>query len=304
MATTATTAPVATRPARRTKPATGAPAKRAKRTKQPKPARRSKAASAASTGSQVTVGHTLVQRVEGHAARTDSREFRHARAALHKIVRTLRPNPFGTGAVQAHHGGSIWVHDGAGDGGWHLVLNWAGIEWSAQFCCDPDKVDRLRRNAEAITHAFPATIPALQELGYPDADLLTTPVTDARSIARYVDSIWNSCVPIPEPAHIGVVTKRAPRASGVHSYPEPVCAIPRVMHDDFVPFVVDPLTKTTAVVAPVSPRGAGDGRVRVLFAERGNPLWAKRQKAHRQGRSLVLPPTHAVARRAFALQPG
>src|SRR5262249_14519335 len=153
----------------------------------------------------------------------------------------------------------------------------AGIEWSAQFCCDPEKVDRLRRNAQTITKGFPATIPALRDLGYDDAEILSTPVTDAASIARYVDSIWNSCVPLPETAHIGVVTKQAPLAAGVHCYPEPVCAIPHVMHDDFVPFVIDPRTKTTAVVAPVGPRGSGDGRVRVLFADRGNPLFARRR---------------------------
>src|SRR5262249_12902599 len=73
---------------------------------------------------QVRVGQTLVENVEGHAARTESREFVRARATLRKIVQTLDPNPFGSGKIEAHHGGSIWVHDGAATGGWHLVLNW------------------------------------------------------------------------------------------------------------------------------------------------------------------------------------
>jgi len=38
---------------------------------------------------QVTVGQTLVENVEGHAARTDSPQFKLARATLHKIVRSL-----------------------------------------------------------------------------------------------------------------------------------------------------------------------------------------------------------------------
>jgi hypothetical protein len=70
---------------------------------------------------QVRVGQTLVENVEGHAARTDSPQFKLARATLHRIVTSLSPNPFGNGPIQAHHGGSIWVHGGSGDNDWHLV---------------------------------------------------------------------------------------------------------------------------------------------------------------------------------------
>jgi len=169
-----------------------------------------------------------------------------------------------------------------------MVLNWAGIEWSAQFCCAPELVEAVRRTAEAITKAFPQTLTELKALGYKGIDILSTPITDAAGIARYVDSIWNSCVPIPQSGHTGSVNSQEPLAAGVHNYPEPMCAIPRVMHKDFVPFVVDAATGTAAVVAPVAPRGSGDGRVRVLFAERGHPLATQRNAAHSKGLALVL----------------
>jgi hypothetical protein len=78
----------------------------------------------------ISVGETLEISIEGHAARTDSREFRAARTTVQKIVATLRPNHYGDSPIQAHHGGSIWIYDGKI---WRMVLNWAGIEWSAQL---------------------------------------------------------------------------------------------------------------------------------------------------------------------------
>ena len=219
----------------------------------------------------IVVGQPLHQNVEGHTARTDSPEFKRARATLHKIIQTFDPNPYGTGAVQAHHGGSIWVHTSEADHPWRLVLNWAGIEWSSQFCCNPTKVEQLRQNAAAILDAFPDTVTQLEAFGYTDTDILTTPVTDAATVGRYVDSIWNSCVPIPQPHHTGSVKTGHLLDAGVHTYPEPACAIERVMYDDFVPYIVDPKTHTTATVVPVAPRGSGDGRVRIVATEPGSP---------------------------------
>jgi hypothetical protein len=247
----------------------------------------------------IKVGETLEQNIEGHSARTDSKEFRAARAAVQKIVATLQPNHYGDGPIQAHHGGSIWLHDGTT---WLMVANWAGIEWSVQFCVDPAKADALRQTAKTITDAFPETVPQLKKLGYPDADILTTPITDQAGIARYVDSIWNSCVPIPQPGHTGSVASKAPLAAGVHNYPETMCAIPRVMRSDFIPFHVDAGTSTAAVVVPVAPRGSGDGRVRVVFAEKGNPLAAKKAAARKAGKALILSPDHPLAKEAFANQ--
>jgi hypothetical protein len=248
---------------------------------------------------QINVGETLIENIDGHAARTDSPEFVDARATVQKIAATLNPNPYGPPPIQAHHGGSLWLYDGKR---WRVVLNWAGIEWSAQFCCDPARVEALRQDAEVITAAFPETIPELEKLGYKGKDLLSTPVTDAAGVAKYVDSIWNSCVPIPQLGHTGSVTATTALGAGVHNYPEPMCAIPRVMHADFVPFVVDPGTGAAAVVAPVAPRGSGDGRVRVLFAERGHPLAAHNAAAHTAGAALVLDADSAIAKAAFVNQ--
>lgn len=248
---------------------------------------------------QIHVGEKLIENVDGHAARTDSPQFVDARAAVNGIVKTLSPNPYGPPPIQAHHGGSVWLYDGKA---WRLVLNWAGIEWSAQFCCDPGRVEALRQNAEAITAAFPDTIPELEKLGYKGKDLLSAPITDAAGVATYVDSIWNSCVPIPQVGHTGSVSATTPLGAGVHNYPEPMCAIPRVMYADFVPFVVDPGSGAAVTVAPVAPRGSGDGRVRVLFAEKGHPLATQHEAAHGDGAAVVLGAANPIAKAAFADQ--
>jgi hypothetical protein len=249
---------------------------------------------------QIKVGEQLTESIDGHAARKDSSEFVDARSTTHEIVKTLNPNPYGDGPVQCHHGGSLWVYDKTD--GWRLFLNFAGVEWSAQFCCSEAKMEILRLNAVALTDAFPDTLNQLAALGYKGGDILTTPIQTSDDIARYVDSIWNSCVPIPQPGHTGSVKPASPLAAGVHNYPEPMCAIPRVMHDDFVPFVVDAATKKAAVVVPVAPKGSGDGRVRVLYAEPGHPLARSHARAHNKGQALVLSPDHPIARRAFRHQ--
>jgi len=91
-------------------------------------------------------------------------------------------------------------------------------------------------------------------------------------------------------------------AAGVHNYPETMCAIPRVMRSDFIPFHVDAATQTAAVVVPVAPRGSGDGRTRLVFAERGHPLAAKKAAAKRAGKALVLSADNPLSRQAFAKQ--
>jgi hypothetical protein len=268
-----------------------------------KPRTKSRAKPRATLLHEVVVGQPLRTMVEGHTARKDSRQFIAARAAMHKILKTFTPNPWGSGKdVQAHHGGSIWLYTGEQNNPWRVVINWAGIEWSTQFCCDPAKIDLLRQNAVAITQGFPRTIPELKKLGYKDTDILMTPVTDPAGIAKYVDSIWNSCVPIPQPQHTGAVKPGKLLAAGVHTYPEPACAIERVMRSDFVPYVIDSATKTTAIVVPVAPRHSGDGRVRVIFAEKGHPLRGLHTRARDQGEALVLAPESPIARRAFVHQ--
>ncbi|MDQ2754857.1 MAG: DUF6424 family protein, partial [Actinomycetota bacterium] len=98
------------------------------------------------------------------------------------------------------------------------------------------------------------------------------------------------------------VSATTPLGTGVHNYPEPMCAIPRVMYADFVPFVVDPRSGAVATVAPVAPRGSGDGRVRVPFAEKKHPLAAQHEAAHGDGAAVVLGTGNPTAKAAFANQ--
>jgi hypothetical protein len=257
----------------------------------------------------IKTGETLEANVEGHAARTDSPTFKQARTALHKLMPKLfgGTNPWDSThrsvdtAVQAHHGGSIIVLD---RDTWRVVLNWAGIEWAEQFAADPALVDDLRQNAEAVIRAFPDTEPGLTKLGLAKSHIaiLHTTVKTQDDIARYVDSIFNACVPIPQPLHTGSVKATTPRASGVHNYPLPACNIPMFCRSDFTPFVVDKATKTTAIVVPVAPRHSGDGRVRVIAADPGSPLAKKHQQAHQDGAALILDADHPLAQEAFVRQ--
>jgi hypothetical protein len=257
----------------------------------------------------IKTGDRLEQYVEGHAARTNSTTFQQARAILQEILPMLfgGVNPWDTGkrsahtAVQAHHGGSILVKDGTI---WRLVLNWAGIEWAEQFAADPTRVDDLRQNAEAIVRAFPLTEPGLIALGLPKdhVAILHATITTQDDIGRYVDSVFNACVPIPQPQHTGTVKASTPLGAGVHNYPLPACNIPMFCRADFTPFVVDHTTGTTAIVVPVAPRHSGDGRVRVITADPASPLATEHHGAHDRGAALVLDADHPLAIEAFARQ--
>jgi hypothetical protein len=203
---------------------------------------------------------------------------------------------WGTGAIQMHHGGSLYLLD---DTGWFIVKNIAGIEWSAQFCADPAKVELLRQNAVRVYAAYPKTIPAMTALGYHAAEqVLTTPITDADGIALWVDSIFNSCVPIPDVRHTGVL----PTGGGVHHYPTPITDIDLVKHDDFVLWVTDPQSGQPAAVVPTAPRGQGVSTVQVVYATPGTQLGDQLTAAHAGGQTLNLPGDHPLARAAFAHQ--
>jgi hypothetical protein len=137
-----------------------------------------------------------------------------------------------------------------------------GIEWSAQFCADPAKVDGLRQYAARVVAGFPDTLPGYEALGYTDgAGLLATTITDADGVAAWTDSIFNASLPLPAAAHTGVL----PAAAGYHHYPKPIVDIDHFRFSDFQLFVTDP-AGLPAVVVPVGQRGSGDGRVRLLAA--------------------------------------
>lgn len=160
---------------------------------------------------------------------------------------------------QDHHGGSVWVKD---DLGWLCVQVPLGIEWSAQFCADPAKVDQLRQYAARIVAAFPATLPGYRALGYMDGQrLLTTVIGDADGVSAWTDSIFNASMPLPSGAHTGVL----PKAAGYHHYPKPIVDIDHFRYADFEVFVTD-ADGLPAAVVPIAPRGSRDGRVRLIAA--------------------------------------
>jgi hypothetical protein len=122
-----------------------------------------------------------------------------------------------------------------------------GIEWSAQYCADPAKVDLLRQNAKRAVDAFPETIPAYEAFGYHAAtELLQSPITTAADVSRWTDSIFNASMPVPRAAHTGTL----PSGAGHHHYPKPIVDIAHFKRADFNLFVTD--HGFPAVVVPMS----------------------------------------------------
>jgi hypothetical protein len=206
-------------------------------------------------------------------------------------------------AYQDHHGGSVWVCDATG---WLCLQLPLGIEWSAQFCADPAKVDQLRRYAVRVLAGFPGTLPGYEALGYHDARaVLTTPITDPAGVAAWTDSIFNAGLPLPAAFHTGVL----PTGAGYHHYPKPIVDIDHVRFDDFRLFVTDP-EGLPAVVVPLSARGTGDGRVRLLAAHPDSAYVTRlvhvpageALRAASPGSADVLPADDPLAEQAFARQ--
>jgi Family of unknown function (DUF6424) len=232
-----------------------------------------------------------------HPEREDSPGYRASRAAMVKIVAEAQPWFFGDPPYQDHHGGGIWVKDSTG---WLLLFGLAGIEWSAQFCADPAKVDLLRQYAARLCAGFADTIDGYTAVGYPDAaELLATPITDADGIAAWTDSLFNASVPLPAALHTGVLMT----GSGYHHYPKPIIDITTFKRDDFTLFVQD-TNGAEVAVAPVAPRGSGNGHVAVLWADANAPISTKLAQASAAGTRVVLDPDHPLARAAFSHQPG
>jgi hypothetical protein len=253
----------------------------------------------------VTEDNPWSEKIPDHGGRVETPVFSRAKATLHKITNTvLNGFPFyfvqkGPGAVQAHHGGSIWLCDDAGP---FLVLNLAGIEYSGQFLADPARVEELRKNAARVVAGFPKTLPWLAGLGYPDAEkILSTPVIDAATISDFVDSIWNSCVPLPAGYHTGTLSVKS-QFAGQHHYPKAVTDLQHVKWADFQLWVTDPVSKTPVAVTPTAPKGSGKAEVKVAFAVDGTALSDAHMAARTAGAALVLPAEHDLAKQAFAKQ--
>jgi hypothetical protein len=226
--------------------------------------------------------------VADHAKRTDSPLYVRSRALMIEIVKQTQPWFFGDHPYQDHHGGGLWVKDTEG---WLLVLLPAGIEWSAQFCADPTKVEQLRRFAARLINAFPETLPAYEKLGYHDAaKILSTPISDATGVANWTDSIFNASVPLPPDKHTGVL----PSGAGYHHYPKPIVDIEFVKRDDFQLFVTDSQGQQVAVTpASSNPK---DKRVRIVWAHPDSKFAA----GFERGDVEILEPQHPVAKQAFA----
>ena len=257
------------------------------------------AARKARGGGTHTRGETMPWkiRIPDHAGRTQSSAFRAAKKVAKQIMATIPGDePYGKGPWQMHHGGSLWVFDGRT---WRLFCNTVGIEWSAQFCADPAKVDRLRVNAAALYQAFPHTIPELERLGYARAaKLLETPITDADAVADWVDSLFNACVPLPPKHHAAVL----PTGGGRHHYPTPITDIEQIKFDDFELWVTDPETQTQVAVLPVGRRGSGDARTTLTWAPVGHPLAEKKLAEATRRKRVVFDPDSDYSKQAFARQ--
>lgn len=243
----------------------------------------------------VTEGKPISFEIPDHPGRTESRGFAAAKRLAAKIMATIPGGVYGTDHVQMHHGGSLWVFDGVS---WRLFLNTLGMEWSSQFCADPAKVDLLRENARVLYQAFPQTVPEMARLGYHDAQaILDSPITDADGIATWVDSIFNSCVPLPARWHTGV----RPGGAGEHHFPRPVTNIEFFKRDDFRLWHDDPETGTPVAVVPTGPPGSEAGTVQVVYARPGTPLYDEMAHAHAHGRVHELGADHPITQRALSV---
>ncbi|MYS92934.1 MULTISPECIES: DUF6424 family protein [Streptomyces] len=246
--------------------------------------------------------HPWKIRLVDHAERRETPHFRAAKKTAKKILDELDdgdvpygPRPAASEHWEMHHGGSLWVK---GSGGWRMYRARVGIEWSMQFCSDPAKVDRLRRDAAELVDAFPLTLPALAALGYEEAEeLLRTPITDADGVSAWTDSLFNACVPLSPGHHQGIL----PKVPGEHHYPWPVKGADFVRFDDFQLWVTLP-DGTHGAVTPVDRRGSGDGHVRLVHVPEGSAAAETLAEAQRHGVMAVLPPNSSAALQAFRQQ--
>jgi Family of unknown function (DUF6424) len=142
--------------------------------------------------------HTWTIDVGDHPTRTDSPEYVAAKKQMTEMAAGATGLIYGQPPYQDHHGSALWLQDSQG---WFLVRNLAGIEWSAQFCADPAKVDLLRQNAKRL---YDLLAPSVKQQLDPGG-LLDTPIQDAAGVAKWTDSIFNAGVPLQPSFHIGVV---------------------------------------------------------------------------------------------------
>jgi hypothetical protein len=250
--------------------------------------------------------------IPDHPTRADSPTYVISRKLMNAVAgeaKAVTAFLGGEAPYQDHHGGGMWVKD---DASWLFLKNLAGMEWSQQFCADPQKVDQLRQYAKRIYAAFPQSIPALKALlkgeAYPIDDILEKPITTAADVARWVDSIFNASVPLGARRHTGALSpsgaaggSAARIEGGVHHYPTPITDIQLFKRDDFQLWVVDDDGKLAAVT-PAHPRGSGRREVNVAYATPGTALHKRWIDAHHNQQHLQLDGGDPMAQQAFAAQ--
>lgn len=271
-----------------------------------------------------TETHTWSVNVPDHPQRADSPEYTAAKNKMNEIAAQAAGLLYGPGPFQDHHGSALWLQDSQG---WFMIRNLAGIEWSAQFCADPAKVDLLRQNAKRL---YDLVAPQLKQELDPNG-LLDTPITDADGVSKWTDSIFNAGVPLQQSFHIGVMSmgktqaqnppatadaQNSPDASdqaqvaaapgdpepaGVHHYPTPIVDIQLFKYDDFQLWVTDS-EGNPAAVTPVGARGSGVASVHVQYATPGSQLARQKQQQESAGGALILPADHPLAKQAFQNQ--
>jgi hypothetical protein len=271
--------------------------------------------------------------VPNHPTRADSPEYVAARQKMNEMAGQATGLIYGPGPFEDHHGGALWLQDAQG---WFMVRNLAGIEWSAQFCADPAKVDLLRQNAKRL---YDLVAPQLKTQIDPDG-LLDAPIQDAAGVAKWTDSIFNAGVPLHAGFHTGVLSgagtqsppaptdpqstagtanppapagpqstagtqnppaPAGPQSAGVHHYPTPVADIQLFKYDDFQLWVTD-AQGNPAAVAPVGQRGSGNASVHVVYATPGSQLDAQKHAAEQANSPLILGPDHPLSKQAFQNQ--
>jgi Family of unknown function (DUF6424) len=137
-------------------------------------------------------------------------------------------------------------------------------------------------------------------LGYENGTILNTPITDATGVARWVDSIFNSCVPLPAARHIGVL----PQGDGRHHYPTPITDIDLVKYDDFVLWVTDPASGQQAAVVPAAARGKNVNETRLLYATPGTELDKQHAAARKAGKAVQFGSSSPLTQQAYKYQRG
>ena len=247
--------------------------------------------------------HQWAINVADHPVRQDSPEYVAARQKMNELAAQAAGLIYGPGPFEDHHGGALWLQDAQG---WFMVRNLAGIEWSAQFCADPKKVDLLRQNAKRL---YDLLAPQIKQELDPNG-LLDTPIQDAAGVAAWTDSIFNAGVPLHPAFHTGVLPAGGaqnppapadPQPAGVHHYPTPIADIQLFKYDDFQLWVTD-AQGNPAAVAPVAQRGSGVGSVHVLYATPGSQLEQQKRAAESAGAPLILSADHPLAKQAYQNQ--